>query len=165
MVRGQVPIRTAVCYLLPIQQQPVFKLEGKHQLGMSTPKTNDSANQALPDSSPAFTVQDGLQRPVLLCCLPRLVPVRGLEPLRCYHGNLNPTCLPITPYRHIKKKNVAGACMEVRSSRDNTPATKSYTRRKAVTVQASALERPSIDCPRTVEDVRDDVNHLKGDDL
>ena len=30
MVRGQVPIRTAVCYLLPTQQQPVFKLEGKH---------------------------------------------------------------------------------------------------------------------------------------
>ena len=29
MVRGQVPIRTAVCYLLPIQQQPVFKLEGE----------------------------------------------------------------------------------------------------------------------------------------
>ena len=69
---------------------------------MSTPKTNDSANQTLSDSSPAFTVQDGLQRPVLLCCLPRLVPVRGLEPLWYYHGNLNPTCLPISPYRHIK---------------------------------------------------------------
>ena len=27
------------------------------------------------DHSPAFTVQDGLQRPVLLCGLPRLVTV------------------------------------------------------------------------------------------
>ena len=32
-----------------------------------------------------------------------LVPVRGLEPLWYYHGNLNPTCLPVPPHRHIKK--------------------------------------------------------------
>lgn len=131
---------------------------------MSTPKTNDSANQTLSDSSPAFTVQDGLQLPVLLCCLPRLVPVRGLEPLRCYHGNLNPTCLPISPYRRIKKCGWSlsgGAFLKGQHS-----SHQSCTRRKAVTKsQASALESPNTDCPRTVEDVRDDVNHLKGGDL
>ena len=31
----------------------------------------------------------------------QVVPIKGLEPLRRKHGNLNPACLPIPPNRHI----------------------------------------------------------------
>lgn len=62
-----------------------------------------------PLRSPAFTVLDGLQRPVLLCAVPRLVATVGLEPTcpvpHCSVGlpHKRVCRLPITGTLHHKK--------------------------------------------------------------
>ena len=50
-----------------------------------------------------------------------VVPVRGFEPLRCYHGNLNPTCLP---FHHTGVSKVWLKIAWRYFSKNNTPATK-----------------------------------------
>ena len=83
----------------------------------------------------------------------------GLEPLRCHHGNLNPTCLPIPPYRRLLK-SVAGAYLEVHCSKC-TLQPPSCTRLKAMT-NGSRHRHSKIlvqTVSRTVEDVRYD-RHL-----
>ena len=46
-----------------------------------------------------------------------LVPIKGLEPLRRKHGNLNPACLPIPPNRHIAMAYIYKKLMAKTSSR------------------------------------------------
>lgn len=92
MVRGQNPIRTAVCYLLPTE----VGVAGFQACGTIKPEI---VHRKL------YGAGKGTRTPTSWT----------QEPKSCASTNSDHTG---------RLKSVAGACLEVRSSRDNTPATK-----------------------------------------